>query len=367
MGAPMKLDLRYLYEDVSAWGQVRLYAWRGKGHRKVRIRSAPGTAEFMREYEQALALSQLPPAAPTNDPRKLPVPGTWRHLCVSYMQTPEFKALDPRTQRVRRTILEHTFDEKIAPDSSRVYADVPVSEMTPDAVFVLRDRKAHVPEGANNRLKAIKRVFRWALERRVPGVRYNPAADVAYLKRVTRGFRPWTPEDVQKFEQCHAIGSQARLALALYLFTGVRKSDVVRLGKQHVTREGWLKFTTHKGRNRHPVVVELPIIAPLRMVLDQSPTGSMTYLVTQAGCPFTANGFGNKFRQWCNKAGLPGLSAHGLRKLAASTAAERGASVNELMALFGWLSEKQAVHYTRAADRKKLSSAASKLLGGHGS
>ncbi len=44
---------------------------------------------------------------------------------------------------------------------------------------------------------------------------------------------------------------KARLALALLLFTGQRRSDITRLGRQHV-RNGRLTFTQHKGRKRNP-------------------------------------------------------------------------------------------------------------------
>jgi hypothetical protein len=47
-------------------------------------------------------------------------------------------------------------------------------------------------------------------------------------------------------------------------------------------------------------------------------------------------------------------SAHGLRKAAATVAAENGATAHELMAIFGWLSLKEAERYTRGAERKKL-------------
>src|SRR6187399_2226407 len=43
--------------------------------------------------------------------------------------------------------------------------------------------------------------------------------------------------------------------------------------------------------------------------------GSDTYLVTSFGKSFTANGFGNKMREWCDKAELPECASHGLRKL----------------------------------------------------
>jgi integrase len=55
----------------------------------------------------------------------------------------------------------------------------------------------------------------------------------------------------------------------------------------------------------------------------------MPFLVTAFGKPFTANGFGNWFRQRCDEAGLPHCSAHGLRKAAAARLAELGAGESE--------------------------------------
>jgi integrase len=124
-------------------------------------------------------------------------------------------------------------------------------------------------------------------------------------------------EEVVQYEERHPIGTKARLALCLLLWTGVRRSDVVRLGKQR--DGGWLKLTQTKNHKRRPVTIEIPILPQLQRMLDASPTGDMAYLVTEYGRPFTVPGFGNKFRQWCNQAGLRQCSAHGLRKAGAVT------------------------------------------------
>jgi hypothetical protein len=44
-------------------------------------------------------------------------------------------------------------------------------------------------------------------------------------------------------------------------------------------------------------------------------------------------------------------SAHGVRKIAATIAAENGATAHQPMAIFGWLNIRQAEHYTREAQR----------------
>jgi hypothetical protein len=76
--------------------------------------------------------------------------------------------------------------------------------------------------------------------------------------------------------------------------------------------------------------------------------------MTDHGQPFTPAGFGGWFREQCDKAGLKHCSAHGLRKAGASIAAENGASPHQLMAIFGWLTLKEAERYTQAARRRRM-------------
>ena len=78
-----------------------------------------------------------------------------------------------------------------------------------------------------------------------------------YLKGRVGGHHSWTPEEVARFELHHPIGSKARLAMALLLYTGQRRSDIVLFGKQHV-RDGWLRFTQQKNRKRRPITLALP-------------------------------------------------------------------------------------------------------------
>lgn len=351
---------RYVYEDVDRHGSVRIYFWRGKGHRKVRLREKPGTLEFRTAYEAAKAASgsEATPTPVSNSAAR-PALNTYRWLCAQYLRSPEFKRLDASTQRVRRRILEVTWAEPTEPGATTVFADFPVQRFTAKAVKVLRDRKGARVEAANSRVKALRQVFAWAIEQEL--VAANPARDVRYLTSGSTGFPRWSVDEVAQFEAHHPIGTKARLALALLMFTGQRRSDVVLFGRQHV-RGGYLQFTQTKNRNRNPVTLQIPVLPVLQDIIDRSPTGDLTFLVTEFGRPFTANGFGNKMREWCNEAGLPRCSAHGLRKASATIAAENGATPHQLMAIFGWRTLKEAERYTREAGQKKLAGAAMGLL-----
>lgn len=340
------MRIRYVRE----YPDGRCYFQRHRRGRKVRIKADRDTPEFHTEYARLLAQNQ-PTAAPRG-----PATGTWRWLCVEYFRSAAFKRLGERTQRVRRGVLEHTFDEPVNPDLPVTFASVRVEQLTTRALRILRDRKGPaLPEAANNRVRFIRAVFEWAMKEEL--VETNPARDLDRIKTDSTGWHSWEVEEVRRYEERHPIGTKARLALALLMYTGVRRSDVVLLGKQHV-RGGWLKFTTAKTG----AVVEVPMLPELQRVIEASPTGDLTFLVTAFGVPFTANGFGGKFRDWCNQAGLPQCSAHGLRKAAAAVAAENGATSQQLMAIFGWLKLTEAERYTRAAERKRMAGDAMGLL-----
>jgi integrase len=204
-------------------------------------------------------------------------------------------------------------------------------------------------------------MFGWALEETPPLVKYNPVRDVRRVENVTDGFHTWTIDEVRQFEDRHPIGTQARLALALLLFTGVRRGDLVELGPKNV-RNGWLRFVPNKTRYKRATETAKPVLEILTRIIEASPRGLTHYLVTQYGKPFTDNGFGNWFRDLCNEAGLPHCTAHGLRKCGASLAAENGTTVNQLMAIYDWSTPAQAKVYTDKADRMRLAGEAMHML-----
>jgi integrase len=342
-------------EDRDRHGKVRIY-FRRKGFRKVRLKGMPWTPEFMAAYEAAKKV-----AAPAQGVLARPtLPNTWAWLCLRYFaECTDYKLLDPRTQHVRRQILEGTFDELIRPGSDKRFADMPLARLDGNAIEVLRDRKLSTPETANARIKAMRQVFRWGVAK--GHASFNPAREVSYFKSSSEGFHTWTAEEVLQFEERHPIGTQARLAFALLIYTGQRRSDVIRFGKQHAKR-AVLTFTQHKGRNRKPHKLTLPILPTLQKIIDDTPCGDLTFLINKFGRPFSDAGFGNKFRDWCDQANLPHCTAHGLRKAGATVAANNGATARQLMAIFGWDTIKQAKQYTRKADQKQLAQAAMHLL-----
>ena len=348
---------RYVVEDRSRHGKVRVYLRYPGAPQKVRLHAEPDTPEFDTEYRAALAKAKAgapPPDAPKRPDVK---PGSIWELYRIYRESAAFKRLAPRTQRVRMQVIElYLARWPKTGDVPFVYA--------PRSYFVrIRDLMQDRPEAANSLLKALRAMFDVALELNL--VKTNPVKLVKYLQAENpEGFHSWTPEEQVQFKAFHAVGTKARLAFELLFETAQRRADIVRLGPSTLGADGKLRFTQTKNAARKPVHMVLRITPPLRAAIDATPAGVETFLVTNFGKPFTSDGFGNWFRRRCDEAGLPPrCAAHGLRKARAADLAERGASEAEIMSITGHRTSKEISRYTRAARQEVLSDRLTSRLG----
>lgn len=207
-------------------------------------------------------------------------------------------------------------------------------------------------------LKAMSVLMEFALEAGL--IDHNPVRDVKKISSKSDGFHTWTVVEVATFEARHPVGTMARLAMDLFLYTGLRRSDVVRVGPQHIAGDV-LSIQPVKTQRSSGVIVTVRILPALADSIAKTAIGDKTLLISGWGKPFAVKGFGNWFRDRCDEAGVPG-AAHGLRKAAATRCAENGATASELMAMFGWTTLQEAERYTRAAERRKLGISGSRRL-----
>ena len=107
------------------------------------------------------------------------------------------------------------------------------------------------------------------------------------------------------------------------------------MGRQHI-HNGVLTIDQGKTEGGEEAHLEIPVHPKLREIIDATPTvGVKTFLVTHFGKPYTAPGFGNWFRELCDAAECPDVSAHGLRKATARRLAEIGCSANQIASITG--------------------------------
>jgi len=318
----------YVSEFRDRHGKLRV-RFRRKGCKAHYFQNQPGTDAFWQEYlackAQSLAVGVDRVA-----------PGTFDDLISQYYRsTPWQNIKSERTKTVYRGEYER-FRKK--------YGTRQVATMSPKNVANLMAQMGETPSAAANLLKRLRKLFDYAI---LLGMRAdNPARPVTPPRSNGAGFHTWTEDEIAIFEARHPIGTRPHLALALLLYTGQRRSDIVTMGPQHV-KEGRIRVRQLKtGKTVH-----IPRHPRLTAAVEACPSGQLAYLVTLLGQPFTAAGFGNWFRERCDEAGLKHCSAHGLRKACARRMAEIGLSNQLIKSITGHSGDSEVALYTREADQ----------------
>lgn len=332
---------RYLHTYKDRHGQERAY-YNEPGKPKVALSLPLYGEQFWAEYHRAKAGSQE--SKSIGEVRT--VSGSIADLVSRYFASPEFTSLAESSKRVFRRQLER-FREQHGHRSVKLLDRATLKTI----IGNMHDR----PNAANKLLDRLKVLLNFAVE--IGMIKTSPATGMKGFKVISEGFHTWTEAEVARYEARHPLGSKARLAMALMLFTGQRRSDAVRMGWQHIGGN-LIKVRQQKTK----AFLEIPLHPQLKAVLEQTPKSNMTFLLTEFGKPFTANGFGNKMRQWCDEAELPECSSHGLRKLMATKLAEAGCSTEQIKSITGHVSDREVSRYTKAASQKRLSDSAMATL-----
>jgi integrase len=335
-----KLHLKYV-QTFRAAGATYHY-FRRRGMARIPLPGIPGSAEFMATYQQALAAAPLPVGASMRSK-----PGSVSAAIAEYFSSQKFRALAARTQVKRREMLERHFRED--------HGHVTLVSMPREFIVALLDTLS--PAAARNTLNAIRHFTGWAVERKL--MRADPTLSIHIRLPHSDGHHTWTEDEIAAYEAKHPIGSKARLALALGLYTAQRRSDAIRIGRQHI-RDGVLTVRQQKTG----ATLAIPVHRELAAIIEATPAGHFTLLMNRAGKSYKGDDFTDQFRKWCKAAGLPQHCVfHGLRKAALTRLADLGCSVHEIAAISGHKSLREVERYTKAADQAKLARAAMERFG----
>ena len=214
------------------------------------------------------------------------------------------------------------------------------------------------PEAADRARKILKMMFQFAIKLQMRSD--NPMEFVESTAVRTDGFHTWTETEISQYQAKHAVGTMARLALELMLWTGRRPTDASRLGRQHIDGE-YLTGRASKGGKKWV----LPIMPDLRQAIDavNHPPEQLTFILNTHNVPFTSKGFGNRFAKWCDQAGLPTkCRAHGLRKAFLTRMAEASGTQQQLKAAGQHSNDREVATYVATANQKRLADQGMKLL-----
>ena len=333
-----KIRLRFVQGFVA--NGKPYYYFRRPGCVRLKLPGLPGSEAFMAAYQAALATSAPPPdiGASRN------APGTIAALVAMFANSSTFKyELAADTKRNLWAILQRFRNE---------HGSKRVSLLRREHVLAILEGRP--PFVRRNWLHAIRHLVRFALS--VNMLTDDPTRDIkARIPRHGEGYRAWGEEQIAAFREHHKLGTRARLALELLLNTAQRRSDVVRMGPQHI-RNGKL----HVRQQKTGTSLRLDIVPELKEAINAMPSAGrhLTFLVTSAGKPFSPDFFTNWFRSVCREAGLSGFSAHGLRKTNLTRKAAAGCSVHEIAAWSGHKTLAEIAHYTRSVEQEALAEAA---------
>lgn len=312
----------------------RVY-WRFEraGHR-CNIPGPYNSPDFKAAYEAALHGASAPKSTAERD--------TVSWLIEQYLESLRFKNLSPSRKRSIRGELDWLRE---AAGKYR-FASLAVRH-----VEALMGQKSG-PQAANTVKKNLSMLFNFAakkLEYQGP----NPARHAEKMKTNPDGYHTWTEAEVEQFLARHGTGTKARLVLLLSLNTGMSRTDLSRLGWQHVTKkDGRLRIAYRRAKTA--VGADLPVLPELAEEIALLPTDRMLF-ITQDRQPvgYKPETLGNWFRDRCAEANVPG-SLHGLRKAGATRLADAGASEWEIASYLAHTDTKQAATYTKKANRSKL-------------
>jgi integrase len=315
--------------------------FRRRGMPVIPLPGVVGSAEFMQAYQQALATAPAPIGA-----SKRSLPGSISCALAEYFTSQSFRGLAAATQMKRRGLLERIREP---------HGQMQLASMPKEFVIVLLDTLT--PHTAHSTLIALRHFTGWCVERKL--MCDDPTFGVRLRMPKSDGHATWSEDEIARFEAAHAIGTKARLALVLGLYTAQRRADVIRIGRQHI-RDGVLTVRQQKTG----VTLAIPVHSDLAKIIAATQTGHLTLLTTKTGKSYEADDFSEQFRAWCNAAGLPQHCVfHGLRKAALTRLASLGCTVHEIAAISGHKSLKEVERYTRAFDQARLARAAMERFG----
>jgi enterobacteria phage integrase len=329
------IRLPYVQEYRDRFGKARRY-FRRPGYKRVTLPGTPGSPAFMAAYQVALADERTPIGLKHGE-------GTIGDLVVSFYRSPQFENLKPQSQRVYRLVLDKFRQE----DGHRLVRDMP----RPVAMSIIEEIGATRPGMANLTLKAMRRVFAYAIKRDMRPD--NPIVGIESYK--LGAHHSWTDAEIAAYEAVWPIGTRERLAFDLLLYTGQRVVGDVAAMRRSDIRDGAVHVKPEKTGDE----LVIPLHPKLVRSMKACPSKGLTLIGQVSGRPISGGGLSSLIERAARAAGLPAKCVpHGLRKARMRRLAERGASTKEIASVSGHKTLKEVERYTLAADQARLARAA---------
>lgn len=328
---------RRQFPKASAWtdrhGKRR---WRYQhGGRSWQLGTEYGSDEFIRRYESAMKEAGERSAGSTRTAR-----GSFDHLVAEFYRSPKFLSIGASTRATYSGIIDRFRSQKGR--GAKLVKDLRRAD-----VLAIMSSMSDTPAAANNLLRMLRMLMKLAIQLEWRDT--DPTLGVDKFP-TGPGFHTWTEAEIARFYEHHKPGTLAHTAMTLMLYTGAARADVVRLGWGNVSGDR-ISYRRQKMMTRDGMRIDIQIMPELAAVLDSLPRGNFTFLQTRHGKGRSAKAFGGLMRKWCDDAGLPDCTSHGLRKAIARRMGDAGATPHMIAAVTGHKSIKEVAHYSEDYDR----------------
>lgn len=297
-----------------------------RGWDTVRFKSAPGTAEFAREY--ALILAGTPPL----DHGSM----NFRNLIRSYQRSLKWTKLAPRTQADYRAVLAWA-DAKLG--------DMPPAKMQRKDVIRAQEVNSKTRRFANYIVQVLRILFEHSID--LGWRKDNPAKGVSLIQSDKPGREPWPADLVEAFRAAAPLGTRPRTVFELGIGTGQRPGDLVRMRWDDLKDAG-----IHVRQGKTGAKLWIPLTRTLRAALDAVPRNGLTICADGKGRPSTYSAAAHDVLAVRKAVGAEAFDLHSLRYTAASELAAVGCSDELIMSITGHKTGAMVRQYAGAARQR---------------
>lgn len=341
----------HVYAVKDRHGKIR-YRFRRKGWKSPYLPGQPGEPGFYHAYAEIIAGGPAVsgPVKALHAVKEKSLDDLYQRL----KQTPRWMKNKPRTRLVKSRMLDR-FMDTVSKKGNR-YGDRPVASVTVGWLDAILAAMWEKPGAANVLRKNLSGLMDHAIRL---GWRDENPVRLTESYPEGEGFHDWTNAEIEQYRAHHRLGTMARLTLELALNTAARRCNINKIERDHIVGG---RIAVDHAKGNHDTSV--PMLATTKAALDALPAAPIKFLITTAfGKPFTDAGLGNRMRTWCDSAGLPHCSIHGLRKAMSRQLAESGATDAEGQSVTGHKKDTTFAHYRAKANRNALATKAVSNLG----
>ncbi|MGA7806436.1 tyrosine-type recombinase/integrase [Bradyrhizobium sp.] len=180
------------------------------------------------------------------------------------------------------------------------------------------------PAQPSTHLKKLRILIRHAIN--IGWIQQDPSLGVKRPK--IQRILSWTEDEIELFRKKWPLVIKQGLAFELFLNTGQRRSDVVRIAWCHITHENKIAVAQQKTGRRLLIPLHLDLLSAIAVAKRDN----MSIITTACGKSFTVDGFSQWMRDAITDAGLPlDCQPHGLRKATGRRLAEAGATAKKMI------------------------------------